>query len=177
MTVLRSSKPAHQTSSRRHCSMYDLVIVSCCNAKLEGTHRAEDLYQSQLYGAARKWALRHGNAWAIASAWHGVISPSMMIESYDHQIKTDKDRHRFAVLADCYLCRWATVKRKRTGRPFSDYRIAILAGKEYVDGILKWSGRRGMQFEAPLEGMQIGERLQYLASEKASPDTLQMSLF
>ena len=72
--------------------MYDLVIVSCSGPKLHGTHKAKDLYTSQLFGAARDWALRHGRAWAIASAKYGVISPNKVIDHYDKELKTLRAR-------------------------------------------------------------------------------------
>ena len=157
--------------------MYDLVIVSCCDEKLHGQHYAEDLYQSQLYAAARRWAIANGKAWSIASAKYGIVSPNKLIRRYDHTLKTKDDKFLYGSRAARWLRRWAAVHRIRSGRQRAELTIAMLAGRSYIDPIFQRPGTRGFNIAAPLEGMQIGERLQYLASEKTSPDTLQMSLF
>tara|TARA_R100000951_G_scaffold114522_1_gene119581 strand:+ start:855 stop:1511 length:657 start_codon:yes stop_codon:yes gene_type:complete len=133
---------------------FDLVLVACCGEKLEGSHRAEDLYQSQLFKASAAWAKANGKEWAILSAKHGLVWPDEVIESYDVVLSTPKSRSPH--LKPIYY--------KNVIRKIRDYKnrvscpkIAVLAGKHYLEPF---------QYEPntsfPLAGKGIGQRLQFL---------------
>lgn len=133
---------------------YDLVLISCCGEKLEGEHRAEDLYQSQLFKASVAWAKANGKEWAILSAKYGLVWPDEVIESYDVVLSAPKSRSPH--LKPIYY--------KNVIKKIRDYKnrvscpkIAVLAGKHYLEPF---------QYEPntsfPLAGKGIGQRLQFL---------------
>jgi hypothetical protein len=53
---------------------------------------AKDLYRSALFRLSRAWAERYADAWAVLSAYHGVVEPDQVIEPYD---ATVADRRPF----------------------------------------------------------------------------------
>lgn len=133
---------------------YDLVLVSCCGEKLEGKHKAEDLYQSQLFKAAAAWAKANGKEWAILSAKHGLVWPDEVIESYDVELSTPKSRSPH--IKPLYY--------KNVIKKIRDYKnrvscpkIAVLAGKHYLEPF-----RYDPRARFPLAGKGIGQRLQFL---------------
>jgi len=132
---------------------FDLVLVSCCGEKLEGSHRAEDLYQSQLFKASAAWAKANGKEWAILSAKHGLVWPDQVIESYDLKLSGPDSRQYLKPNYYRKVCTAIGDYRNRVSCP----KIAVLAGKDYLEPF---------QYEPntsfPLAGKGIGQRLQFL---------------
>lgn len=71
--------------------MKTLVITSCCKRKLPHEARAGDLYQGNLFKAAKNFADRKGYDLVIISARYGLISPSEVMKPYDKVLKTKED--------------------------------------------------------------------------------------
>lgn len=127
-----------------------LVLVACCGPKLKGTHRAGDIYQSDLFLKSREFAKREGDAWGILSAKYGVLSPGKIIEDYNVTLNEmpAEDRRQWAQIVQSQLQSW---KRER---------IILLAGNRYCE----WADNT-WNTERPMQGMGIGQQLQYLQQE------------
>ena len=132
---------------------YDLVLVSCCGEKLEGKHKAEDLYQSQLFKASAAWAKANGKQWAILSAKYGLVWPDQVIESYDVKLSDAKQRpylkSNYARKVTAAVANWQSAS--------DTPKIAVLAGKHYLEPF-----RYDPRARFPLAGKGIGQRLQFL---------------
>lgn len=60
-----------------------IALIACSAAKLPSPAPARDLYQGQLFRAARAWAEAHADAWYILSALHHVLDPAEVVEPYN----------------------------------------------------------------------------------------------
>lgn len=140
-------------ADQRSHGEFDLVLVSCCGEKLEGSHRAEDLYQSQLFKASVAWAKANGKEWAILSAKYGLVWPDEVIESYELKLSGPDSLRN---LKPNYYRKVCTAIGEYKNR-VSCAKIAVLAGKHYLEPF---------QYEPntsfPLAGKGIGQRLQFL---------------
>lgn len=63
--------------------MTKTLIVSCCQAKLEGSHKAIDIYQGKSYKLIRKESLLDVVDVWILSAQYGLIHSSEVIDWYE----------------------------------------------------------------------------------------------
>jgi hypothetical protein len=63
-----------------------VCIVSCSATKGTAKTWAEDLYRSETFGLARRYAHAQADRWFIFSAKHGLLPPARCIEPYDQQI-------------------------------------------------------------------------------------------
>lgn len=121
-------------------------LVACCGQKLDGKHQAGDLYRSPLFVKSREWVERNCDKWMILSAKHGLLDPHHVIESYDMTLNDMGHLERKS---------WADKVRLQV-YPYRDDEITVLAGKNYCG----WTG--GFNTSRPMEGMGIGQQLQWL---------------
>lgn len=143
---------------------FDLILVSCCGEKLKGEHRAEDLYQSQLFKASVAWAKANGKQWAILSAKHGIVWPDDVIESYDLKLSGPDSLLRLKPIYNNLVCKQLLeykhgfhLAETREWIDSAGPKIAVLAGKNYVEPF-KYEPNTSF----PLAGKGIGQRLQFL---------------
>lgn len=138
--------------AQREATRKTLVLVACCGPKLKGVHRASEIYTSELFLKSRKWAKREGDAWAILSAKHGVVNPKEEIRDYNVTLNE---------MAISERRKWGEMVRTQLGQ-WKFERIVILAGNRYCEWISEeWN------VERPMEGMGIGQQLQFLKNENA----------
>lgn len=70
-----------------------LLLIACSAPKLEGTHRAVDLYQGVMFSVLRKWMPREGQPdICILSAKHGLLHADTPTESYEQPMTLDRAR-------------------------------------------------------------------------------------
>lgn len=144
--------------------MKKIVLVACSAGKLatDIPVPAGELYQSQLFTAARKYAEKHApDSWFILSAEYGLLSPKTLILPYDRTLNTMNkvERRHWAggVMAQ--------VQQTPAFRGVAE--VTFLAGKNYREHLFLAMHLDGMQVRAPMAGMGIGKQLQYLAQELA----------
>lgn len=117
-----------------------LHLVSCASTKRSSASRAEDLYISPWFRAAR--AHVRGEPWCILSARHGLIHPNQTIEPYEDSLngRSRAQRREWAarVLRDVPVAR----------------RYVIWAGAAYAEFLAPT-----LNAELPLHGLGIGEQL------------------
>jgi hypothetical protein len=120
-------------------------------------HEAGNIYQSDLFQKSKEWAEREGDAWAILSAKHGVLSPTEVIQEYDvtlNEMPAAKRRE------------WCDMVREQLA-PWKPERIVVLAGNRYCEWITdEWMTER------PMEGLGIGQQLAWLKKENQTEELL-----
>ena len=132
----------------------DLVLVSCVSKKQNRAMPARDLYISDWFLKASAYAARLSPRWFILSAKYGLVHPGQVIAPYNITLKkmTAEERRRWAagVLASLQP------HLQDTGR------VIFLAGLVYRENLVVPIRNRGHEIIIPMEGMRIGEQLQWL---------------
>lgn len=132
---------AHAAAMSEH-----IVLVACCGKKLPNAAKAKDIYRSELFIKSRRYAEQHGDRWLILSAKHGVVDPEDVIEPYDETLN-DKSAAERRV--------WSAKVAEQLQKHRND-RLTVLAGGAYCG----WTD--GFNAERPMQGLGIGQQLQYL---------------
>lgn len=139
--------------------MKTVVLISCSkekNTTKKGPIPADELYSSSLFVKSYNYAKSlKPSAIYILSAKHHVLAPTDKIEYYDmylgHFKKNELKQWSDEVLKE--------LKAKKLD--FSDTKFIILAGKHYYQYLI--NREDGIQnYDLPLEGLGIGERLREL---------------
>lgn len=126
-----------------------LVLVACCSRKLDSAAPARDLYQGALFKFSAAYCQRHGFRWAILSAKLGLVEPEQVVEPYEARLSGRR--------VDQAL--WAE-------RVFDSLRLAglpgrviFLAGSDYRRELGARLAVAGVECQAPLAGLGIGQQL------------------
>jgi hypothetical protein len=142
--------------------MNTIILVSCCAEKHHAPAMARDLYQSPLFKLARRYAEQTGHEWYILSALHHVVDPQSWVHPYDQRLST---KHK----AMQEWGRWTSMQliQKTNGEPT---RFVSLCGQAYTRylGMVERNhngSKTGHVFEYPLDGMGVGQRLQWLKEQ------------
>jgi hypothetical protein len=146
-----------------------IVLVSCAGSKLSRPAEAKDLYVSSLFQKSRAYAERVGRAWFVLSAKHGLLRPGDVIEPYDVTLKelTYLDRRAWAEQVFARL-----VPQLGEGD-----RVVFLAGATYREHLEKLLASKGIETEAPMEGLGIGKQLQWLSRAPGRKPTEDLDRF
>lgn len=129
--------------------MTEFVLVSCSKSKLDGTHRAQDLYEpSDIFGKRRTFAEREGVQWGVVSAKHGYLRPWEATKTYDKHI-SDRTPVWGAFVFNDLL---------DDLRFFDVDKVTILAGKRYSDPLVTELEARGYDVLDYNRGLRPGER-------------------
>ena len=135
--------------------MKTIILISCVSKKGTKKAKAEKLYESALFVKSLAYAksLKHDNIYILSAKYH-LLALDTEIESYNLTLNTMSKQEKTVwgkeVIAQ--LMEVADVEKDK---------FVILAGKNYLTPIkaaLK-------HIETPLEGMKIGERLQFLSEQ------------
>lgn len=137
--------------------MKKIAIIGCSNQKLNGRHRAGDLYTSQRFKKAYQYANNiNSDVIFILSAKHGLIHQDELIEYYDVAYqslsKMEKD-----LLHKTVRRQLVELSQKYHFDPLVDL-FVLLAGKDYA-AIL--AGSLSYLYK-PLANLQMGYALQQL---------------
>lgn len=145
-----------------------VALVGCSGPKLAEPAPARDLYVSDLFRKARAYAERHADAWAVLSAKHGVVLSDQVIAPYDLSVRDLSCRIRGHVYSHgggwSERGRWREHMHQQLHQLFPNAtRYLFLAGDEYDCRYSYCAGARCcLPFEAPMEGLGIGERKKWL---------------
>lgn len=136
-------------------SAVSFAIVGCAKRKGAAPAPARDLYTSSLFRLSLAFAEAHAPRVLIASAYYGLLAPSTVIEPYDQQLSDLSPEQQRA---------WAVRLVAELGPRSNDPRPALLlAGGLYARLLQEELVRAGWEVEAPLAGLQIGQRLHWLS--------------
>jgi hypothetical protein len=125
-----------------------VVLVACCRPKLAGSHRAKEIYQSDLFKKSKAYAEQHGDKWAILSALHGLVMPDQLLTKYDKTLNamTSGERRK-----------WSELVGQQISDHFPGARLVVLAGTNYCGWI-----NDSFVTERPMKGLGIGQQLRWL---------------
>lgn len=132
--------------------MSKVVLISCVSKKLPYKAKAKDLYISSLFKYNLKYAKSlNPDKVFILSAKYGLIDLEREIEPYDKTLN-NMPSEEIKKWEDCVIG-----QLKKEANPEEDEFI-FLAGEKYRKYLLPHISK----YQIPLEGMKIGEQLQYL---------------
>jgi hypothetical protein len=138
--------------------MTEFLLVSCSKSKLDGTHRAEDLYEpSDIFGKRRTFAEREGVAWGVLSAEYGYLRSWDAAESYEKHISARTPVWGAFVLGDLL----ADLEFYEVDT------VTVLAGNRYVDPLIAELEARGYDVVDYNRGLRPGERKRALKQANA----------
>ncbi len=133
---------------------HDLVLrervglVACSAGKLDRPAPARELYVSPLFCKASAWVEANCSRWFILSAKHGLVSPETILEPYNQTLGTMSADERAA---------WSSrVRWQLHTLALHNCRLVLLAGEHYA------APTAGLNVERPLQGLGIGQQLQWL---------------
>jgi hypothetical protein len=139
----------------------DLILIGCVKSKLEGRHRAEDLYTSTLFQGRAAYARSTGKPWFVLSSEYGLLRPDEVIDTYDVALKNMPAREKY---------RWSRRVLDQVDREIENIRgkiIEIHAGKAYRDyGFVQGLVERGAKVSVPLAHLRQGEQLNWYSTNQ-----------
>ena len=131
-----------------------VALVACVSKKNDRAMAAKDLYVSDWFQKASKYAKQNSDVWYILSAKYGLLNIDAIISPYDVTLKQ----------VPVYVRRqWAEKvldDLKRLLKPGDE--VIILAGMAYREYIVGPIEEMGCRVEVPMEGLGIGEQLRWL---------------
>jgi hypothetical protein len=134
-----------------------VYLVSCVSQKRSQMCAARDLYVSDLFCKARRYAEASGCPWYILSAEYGLVSPDQVVAPYERTLNKMGVADRRA---------WAErVAAQLVAAVLNLARVVFLAGARYREFLAEHLIRRGVAVSAPMERLRIGEQLRWLGQQ------------
>lgn len=138
-----------------------VYLVSCVSQKREQACAARDLYVSDLFRKARRFAEASGCTWFILSAEHGLVAPDQLIEPYERTLNKMRAVDRRS---------WGERVAVQLAQAVPDLsRVVFLAGERYREFLAGHLAGRGVEVSVPMEGLRIGEQLSWLGQHSRQP--------
>lgn len=141
-----------------------VVLVSCGLKKAPSSAPAAELYIGNVFRAARGYAEASGSPWFILSAKHGLVAPDQVVAPYDATMTEKNEAEREA---------WAraVVDELEHRFPHEKVDLEVLAGEKYEKPLRaelerRLAHRRAWYLEAPLAGLEVGERLAWFKERR-----------
>jgi hypothetical protein len=139
-----------------------VVLVSCGNRKLDAVAAAKDLYISDRFRAARKFAELYGAAWFVISAKHGMVSPDEILSPYDVDLKSLSLRDKRS---------WAKrVLSKLSSNGLLTSQLIVLADDVYSNALRIEFEKVGALVSYPFHHLPIGADLDILTRINNNPE-------
>ena len=138
-----------------------VILVSCVSRKREQSCAARDLYVSDLFRKARRYAEASGCPWFILSAEHGLVAPDQLIAPYERTL------NRMGVVDRRAWSERVAAQLAQTVPELSQ--VVFLAGNRYREFLGHHLTGRGVQVSVPMEGLRIGEQLSWLGKNPPQP--------
>lgn len=135
-------------------------MVGCVKNKRDRRSKAKDLYTSDLFMKARRYAERNYDHWHILSAKYYLVDTEAEIDPYDETLndKTVSERKTWSRrVFDQLLALYPDPKRQV---------FMFHAGKRYREFLIPLLKGHGYQFETPLKGLPIGKQLSWYKSKE-----------
>jgi hypothetical protein len=133
-----------------------VALIGCGKKKLDGKHRARDLYTGPLFKAALAHATRTADEVFILSAAHGLLPLDQEVDSYDRPLraasKSERQGWAYRVCLD--------LRRRMSRRAFE---VVIYAGQTYADPVESYLALldRSVSVTTPLSGLTLGYQLRW----------------
>jgi hypothetical protein len=131
-----------------------VYLVSCVGQKRKQGCAARDLYTSDWFCKARRYAEASGCPWFILSAEYGLVAPDHVISPYERTLNTMRVADRRA---------WADRVARQLMEAVPELsRVVFLAGERYREFLAEYLAGQGVQVTVPMKGLRIGEQLSWL---------------
>jgi hypothetical protein len=133
-----------------------VALIGCSKTKLDGRHRARDLYIGPLFKASLGHATHTADELFVLSSVHGLLALDQEVDSYDRPLrsasKSERDNWAYRACLD--------LRRRMRGRRFE---VVIYAGETYADPIEKYLRLLdcSIAVTAPLSGLTLGYQLRW----------------
>ena len=164
-----------------------IALIGCGKEKAAVPAPAKEIYTGQLFQASRRWAERNTDAYFIASAKHLVMEPNTVIEPYDLAItdlSAEDQMWRARQIESQFHSRWVEFCEFAKGPngfvvATKKPRVVLLASQAYLRGFYDRAlrGVKLYEFEDPLRGLGIGQRLAWLKQQTRYQAERQLELF
>jgi cytoplasmic iron level regulating protein YaaA (DUF328/UPF0246 family) len=135
----------------------NIFLVSCVKTKSGYPSPAKDLYLSDWFKKASRYASQNADEWFILSAKYFLVLPDHVIEPYDLTLKSMSAKEKKE---------WATHVYQML-KPFisTEDKIFFLAGQDYRNYLIPLLQHDGFAVNIPMEGLRIGEQKSWLRSK------------
>lgn len=150
--------PNLTTQPDSYLELPDLLLVTCVKTKLDVPAAAKDLYISQLFKKQRAYAEGRSVPWFILSAEYGLVAPDDWLAPYERYLPDTPAAYRAAWGA------WAVERLELLAGPLDGKVVEIHAGAPYISAIADHLIGKGATVVNRLEGLTMGARLQWYAS-------------
>ena len=131
-----------------------IYLVSCVSQKRKQACAAQDLYVSDLFRKARRYAEESGCSWFILSAEYGLVAPRKVIAPYERTLNKMRVADRRA---------WGEKVAAQLIKAVPNLaEVVFLAGKRYREFLTPHLESRDVNVSVPMEGRRIGEQLSWL---------------
>jgi hypothetical protein len=138
-----------------------VYLVSCVSQKQEQESAARDLYVSDWFCKARRYAESSGCPWFILSAEYGLVPPARLVAPYERTLNKMEVADRRA---------WAERVARQLVEAVPDLsQVVFLAGERYREFLVQHLAGRGVAVSVPMEGLRIGEQLSWLGQHSPHP--------
>lgn len=132
--------------------MKTIVLISCVSKKLDKKAKARQLYQSPLFIKSLKYAesLNPDEIYILSAQYH-LLALDTQIDPYNQTLNEMNKLERNI---------WGkkVVSQLREVADLNNDNFILLAGRNYIEPLKSHL----KNLNCPLEGMRIGERLQFL---------------
>ncbi len=136
-----------------------IYLVSCVSQKRSQLCAARDLYISDWFIKARRYAESSMCPWYILSAEYGLVPPEQIIAPYERTLNAMRVMDRRL---------WADRVSRKILEAVPDLKqVVFLAGKRYREFLTRHLTDRGVKVSIPMEGLRIGEQLSWLRKHNA----------
>ena len=131
-----------------------IYLVSCVSQKRDQLCAARDLYISDWFIKARRYAESSTCPWYILSAEYGLVPPDQIIAPYERTLNTMGVMDRRS---------WADHVSLQISEAVPDLKqVVFLAGKRYREILIHHLSDRDVKVSIPMERLRIGEQLSWL---------------
>jgi hypothetical protein len=129
-------------------------LISCSKLKLDVRCEASILYsKSNLFKKASNYAEKNYDKWYILSAKYNLIKPDEMIDTYDLSLNNMNKRERMD---------WASTTFNMILMEIdSRTQVYFHCGEVYREYLIELLEKSGYEYYVPLQGLGIGQQLQF----------------
>ena len=142
-------------------TLSEVGLVGCVKQKKKVRSRAKDLYTSELFAKARRYAESHYDKWFILSAKYHLVESNDYIDTYDETLN-EKTR---AERKDWFEVVFEQI-RDILPSP-SSCTLYFHAGEKYREFLIRLLLDAGYSVRTPLEGLRIGKQLSWYKGHRA----------
>lgn len=137
----------------------NIYLVSCVKPKRGYPSPAKDLYLSDWFKKASRYASQNADEWFILSAKYFLVLPDQVIEPYDLTLKSMDTKEKIDWANHVYQMIKPLIS--------SEDKIFFLAGQDYRNYLIPLLQHDGFAVNIPMEGLRIGEQKSWLKSKLA----------